>query len=284
MPGTVVVTGGSGGLGRHVVADLVAHGHEVVSVDVVPDDGPRHRTLDLRDADAVRRVVADAEAVVHLAANPEPDRDEPTGTERFEDNTVATFNVFWSACHAGARRVVWASSETVYGWPFEAVSPERLPVTEDGPLRPQNAYALSKVLCEEAARRLHDRFPATSFVALRYSNILHTDPMHPASYAKVPGYQDDPMVRSENLWGYIDARDAATATRLALDADVDGTDELTIAAADTLVSTPNAALVAARFPSATLAPGLGPNETLLAIDRARRVLGWEPVHSWRDEV
>jgi nucleoside-diphosphate-sugar epimerase len=278
----VVVTGAQGGLGRHVVAELGAHGYDVVPVDVAPG-GPPELTFDLRDYDRVREALAGADLVAHLAANPEPDRDELTGPQRFEENTVSTFNVFWAACHAGVPRVAWASSETVYGYPYEEVAPDSFPVREDARLKPQSGYALSKVVGEDLARRLEARF-GTTFVALRFSNILHSDPDHPASYAKVPSYQADPMVRVGNLWGYIDARDAAVATRLALEVDLPGSVELTIAAANTIVDTPNAELVARRFPDVPLEVGWGPHRTLLAIDRARDVLGWEPQVSWRDEV
>lgn len=274
----VAVTGSAGGAGRATVTELRAHGYEVREVDLVGGD-----PVDLRDHGAAARAIAGVDAVVHLAANPEPDRDPTTGAERFAGNTLAAFNVFWAAVHHGIGRVVWASSETVYGWPFEHVSPVSLPIRESHPLQPQNAYAHSKVLTEELARLLHAQH-GTTFVGLRLSNILHTDPDHPASYVHVPGYQDDPMGRGGNAFGYVDAEDAASACRLALEAELEGAHVVTIAAADTIIDRPSRALAAARFPEVPIEDGLGEYETLLAIDEARRLLGWEPRWSWRDRV
>jgi UDP-glucose 4-epimerase len=86
------------------------------------------------------------------------------------------------------------------------------------------------------------------------------------------------------LWGYIDARDGAQAIRRALEWDTTGFDRFIIAAADTVMSRPNAELVAEVFPGVPLKRNLGVNDTLLSIDKARRVLGYAPAHSWRDEV
>lgn len=278
MTGRVVVTGGSGGAGRHVVRDLLDAGYDVVTVDLVDDGQAPFVELDLRDGAAVLEVLAGADAVVHLAANPAPDTDPVSGTERFEHNTVTTFNVFWAAGVHGVPRVVWASSETVLGYPF-TTPPRYLPVDEDH-VAPSNGYALSKVACEELARWMH-ALHGTTFVGLRYSNVMHTDPEQAASYARLPDAWADPHARKENLWGYIDARDAGRAARLALEADLTGAHVMIIAAADTATSRPNAELVAEVFPGTPLDPALGPNAGLLSIERARSLIGFEPQWSWR---
>jgi nucleoside-diphosphate-sugar epimerase len=100
----------------------------------------------------------------------------------------------------------------------------------------------------------------------------------------VPGYWGDARLRSWNLWGYIDARDVATAFRLALEADVTGSSNVIIAAADTIMDRPSVDLLAEVFPDVEITRPLGEFETLLAIDGARRLLGFEPAHSWRDHV
>src|SRR5262249_35252659 len=122
------------------------------------------------------------------------------------------------------------------------------------------------------------------FVALRFSNILG-----PAEYPEFPSFSDDPANRKWNLWGYIDERDAAAACRLSLTADVaraDGRSDASfiIAAADTVMTQPSAELMRRVFPDVPLRGPIAGNTTLLSIERARQVLGFEPRHSWRQHV
>jgi nucleoside-diphosphate-sugar epimerase len=113
-------------------------------------------------------------------------------------------------------------------------------------------------------------------IGLRFSNV-----MEPTDYERFPGFDADPGLRRWNLWSYIDARDAAQAVRLALEHQATGTDVFIIANADSVMSRPTAELAAEAFPDVPVRKELGRNETLLSIDKARRVLGYEPVHSWR---
>jgi nucleoside-diphosphate-sugar epimerase len=116
-------------------------------------------------------------------------------------------------------------------------------------------------------------------VGLRISNI-----MEPPDYAEFPSYWDDPTLRKWNLWGYVDCRDVAHACRNALTAEVTGATVAIIAADDTVMPQPSAELMAQVYPSVPLRRELQGRETLLSIDLARRVLGYEPAHHWRDEV
>ena len=116
-------------------------------------------------------------------------------------------------------------------------------------------------------------------IGLRFSNV-----MEPADYARFPAFDADPSIRSWNLWGYIDARDGAQAVRRALELDTTGTDVFIIANADTVMSRSSADLMAETFPGVEIRRTLGEHETLLSIDKARRVLGYEPRHGWRDDV
>lgn len=281
----VAVTGGSGATGRTTVAHLVEQGYNVVNLDKVNRTDVPFVELDLRDFAAVTSALEGADAVVHLGSNPRPDlADDPVeGADRFAHNTTATFTVMWAAGHLGIKRVVWASSQQVFGWPWVDVSPEYLPLDGNHPQRPQNGYAMSKVACEHLAGHLAQRFDMT-IIGLRLSNIHLTDPSHDASYDKLPAVWQNLEQRRPNLWGYIDARDAARAVELALNADLAGAHNVTIAAADTLTPTSNTELVNRFYPGVPLRPGTGPNEGLHGIDDARRLLGWEPQVSWRDEL
>ena len=132
----VVVTGGTGKGGRWVVRDLREHGHDVVNVDLVSDGSPNDLFLltDLTDSGQVQDVVRGADAVVHFAAIPAPGL-RPVA-ETFRINTVSTWNVFHAATAAGVRRVVWASSETVLGLPFDR-PPDFAPIDESITPRPR---------------------------------------------------------------------------------------------------------------------------------------------------
>jgi len=272
----IVVTGGSGKAGRWVVRDLRERGHDVLNVDVT-HDGSTHGLCvlaDLTDLGQCHEVVAGADAVVHLAAIPAPEI-RPAG-ETFRNNAMSTYNVFAAAVERGVGRVVWASSETVLGLPFDD-PPAYAPIDERHPPRPETSYALSKLVGETMA----DQFTRRSgipFVGLRISNI-----MEPPDYARFPTWQDDPPARKWNLWGYVDVRDVAQAVRRSLEANITGAEVAIVAAADTCMRRDSADLLAEVYPGVPLARPVNGRETLLAIDHARDVLGYEPEHSWLDE-
>jgi nucleoside-diphosphate-sugar epimerase len=273
----IVVTGGSGKAGRWVVRDLREHGHEVLNVDLVRDGGPHGTTLavDLTDLGQCHEVIAGADAVVHLAAIPAPEL-QPEG-ETFRNNILSTWNVFAAAAAQPVSRIVWASSETVLGLPFD-IPPAFAPIDESIEPRPESSYALAKLLGEEMARQLNRR-TGIPIVSLRISNI-----MEPDDYAAFPGYWADARLRKWNLWSYVDVRDVAQAVRLGLEAPPDGAEVCIIAAADNVMTRPSVDLMAEVFPDVPLTREVRDRETLLSIDRARQVLGYEPQHCWRDHV
>ena len=274
--GRVVVTGGSGKAGRAVVADLLAHGEDVLSVDLARSDAVACEQLvaDLTDFGQTVEALRGAETVVHLAAIPAPGLRPDSVT--FAVNATSTYNVFAAAATLGLARVVWASSETTLGLPFEREQPAYAPIDEEHPLLPETSYALSKVVSEEMARQFH-RWTGIPFVGLRFSNV-----MEPHDYERFPGFWDDPQLRRWNLWGYVDARDVAQSCRLALRGDVGGAEAFIVAAADTVMNRPSVELMAEVYPGVEIRGELGEFETLLSIGKARRLLGYEPAWSWRD--
>lgn len=291
----VVVTGAAGKLGRAVVAELVASGWDVLAVDrvrgsdVAGGGGSGGGSVswvvtDLTDYGQVVSVIGGtvdergprAEAVVHLAAVPAPGLVPNSAV--FANNAVATWNVFEAARVCGVQRVVWASSETVLGLPFD-VPPPYVPVDEEYWPRPESTYSLTKVLEEEMARQLCRWDPERTMVGLRFSNVMDVE-----DYAVFPAFDADPLARKWNLWGYIDARDGAQAVRRGLEWAGRGCEVFVIANADTVMTRSSASLMAEGFPGVEVRRELGEHETLLGIDKARRVLGYEPQHSWRDHV
>jgi nucleoside-diphosphate-sugar epimerase len=279
----IALTGSSGKLGTVVARELRAAGIEVIGMDVAGQRGPGFVQVDLTDYGQVVdafTAVGDQhdgiDAVVHLGAIPAPGIRSDVAT--FHNNMPATFNVFWAAVRLGIRRIVAASSETVLGLPFD-VPPPYVPVDEEYPPRPESVYSLVKTLEERLATELVRWHPDLSITALRFSNV-----MNPADYAEFPSFDADALLRKWNLWGYIDARDGAQAVRRALEVAPPGFEQYIIAAADTVMSRPNAELLAEVFPDVPVAREVGENETLLSIDKARRMLGYDPQHSWRDHV
>ena len=282
MAQRVVVTGGSGKLGRAVVADLLRHDWSVVNVDQSPppaDQGCPYIRIDLTDfgqtVEALTTTPSDGvDAVVHLAAIPAPGITSNAAT--FANNAPSTYNVFSAARLAGIRNVVWASSETVLGLPFDS-PPPYLPVDENYPPRPESTYSLVKTLEELMAVQFCRWDPRLKMVGLRFSNV-----MTPDDYAGFAQFQQDPVLRKWNLWSYIDARDGAQAVRRALLWETTGTEVFIIANADSVMNESSASLAAKVFPSVEVRKDLGEHETLLSIDKARRILGYEPQYSWRD--
>lgn len=272
----VCVTGASGKAGRAAVEELDSFGFDVLAVDLVPAAlGVPFLRADLCDYGQTVEVLSQVDAVVHLANIPAPGIYTPAVT--FMRNTEMNANVFLGAAQLGLQRVVWASSETTLGLPFET-PPRYVPIDEDHFPYPTTTYALSKVVGETLAAHV-SQWSGIPFIGLRLSNI-HTI----ADYERVPGYWADPKTRIWNLWSYVDVRDAASAFRLALGATLTGAHNYIIAAGDTIMNRPSMELVDATFPSVKRTRMIGEFETLLSIDAARRCLGYEPGHSWRDHV
>lgn len=282
---TVAVTGSSGKLGRHVVRDLQEHGYRVIALDRVPDPGSSAAAsvrVDLTDYGQVVEALSGVDdrhggvdAVVHLAAIPAPGL--TTNSATFANNAPSTYNVFAAARAAGVHNVVWASSETVLGLPFDT-PPPYIPVDEEYTPRPESTYSLVKTLEEEMARQFCRWVPELK-IGLRFSNVMDV-----ADYAAFPAFDADATLRRWNLWAYIDGRDGALAVRRALEHEMTGTEVFIIANADTVMSRSSAELAAESYPGVKVVRELGEHETMLSIDKARRVLGYEPEHSWRDEV
>jgi nucleoside-diphosphate-sugar epimerase len=281
MAQRVCVTGASGQAGRAVVADLREHGYQVQPTDIAVTRADREDGMlqaDLTDYGQAIEALSRADAVVHLANIPAPGLSTPAVT--FNHNITMNFNVFQAAAALKLSRVVWASSETTLGLPFDT-PPRYAPVDEDHYPVPTSTYALSKVASETIAAHIAD-WSGIPYIALRFSNI-----MAPEDYQRFAEFQDDPDQRRWNLWGYIDQRDVAQSCRLALEADastVTGSPAFIIAAADTVMNRPSAELLAQVYPGIKLTRDVGEFGTLLAIDRAREVLGFVPAHSWRDHV
>jgi nucleoside-diphosphate-sugar epimerase len=274
----VVVTGACGRIGRYVVADLLAHDHEVYGVDrVAPPaeiagNGTTWIRAEVRDSDATARRLGDirADALIHLAAIPSPRFGSPL--EVFSTNTQATFAVLESAGIASIPRVAIASSTSVTGLPFASppVSPLYVPIDEKHPNVGNDPYALSKEADEATARTMHRRH-GYQVVALRISNTAPAE----EQLVKAAEVARDPSGLACELWAYLDTRDAARAFRLAVERDIPGCHVINLMAPDTYARKPTAELLARYHPTTQIRRPIVGREVPFDLSRSRELLGFE---------
>lgn len=279
----LLITGGSGRLGRWVVEELRGD-HEVVVAgleETPPPDavrpGVRYEQADLTDAEAVARVAEGAEAIVHLAAIPSPIGSEPEDV--FANNMISTFNVVEAAIRQGARKVIYSSSGSALGFAFRFrdMVPDYMPMDEEHALRPQDAYGLSKWLGEEILEA------ATRRTGIRTIVLRPTSVVGPEDYAeRVPRMLDH--AAGAGIFAYVDARDFARAVRAALEDTEIEHDRFFITADDAMSREPLAVAFPRRFPGSEAAcAALTGVEGPISCAKAKRMLGYRPQHSWRTE-
>lgn len=270
----IAVTGSSGRIGRYVVRELSCAGHQVVGLDVQHNAKAKGLQLliDLTDAGQVYGALAGCDAVVHMGAWANPGVVPDTRT--YADNTTGTFNLFQAAADLGIRRIISASSNQVYG--FFAAPPLYAPVDEEHPCRPVNCYALSKMAGEQAAEYF-SRHKGLEILSLRILGTRTPEEI-PGDIAKIAA---DPKSAAKLLWTRTDARDAALACRLAVEADTVESGPYNIAGSRVALDIPTQELVARYFSDCTeLRGGLQRFASPLSCARAERVFGYAPRYAW----
>lgn len=277
----IVVTGGSGKLGVWVIKDLLEHGYKVLNVDSKAPKEILCDTVyaDLRNLGEAYGVLQDADAVIHLAAIPVAYLYPNEVT--FQNNVMATYNILEAAAGVGIKKAVIASSETAYGIGFakELHAPQYVPLDEEHPLLPEDPYGLSKVVSEKISEAFHRR-TGIQIVNLRLGYV-HTLEM----FQNYPEFNRDPWQRVRNIWNYIDVRDAASACRLSMEANGLGCIALNIIADETCMDVKSRDLMATVFPEVKdFREAFDGFEGLMSNKKAKKLLGWQPVHTWRDNI
>ncbi|MFC4858052.1 NAD-dependent epimerase/dehydratase family protein [Actinophytocola glycyrrhizae] len=274
VPSRVLVTGAAGRLGGAVLRDLAAHGTSVIGLDRTdPGTADTFFTGSAGDVDLVARAVAGADAVIHLAAIPDPTLGTPA--EVFVGNVAATFVVLDQAARAGVSRAVIASSLSITGLPFapRPAAPDYVPIDEAMPLQVADPYALSKQ-ADEATARMVARRDGMGVVALRFPKL--GTPGFLADYARE--YREEPGAGAHEVWSYLDLRDAAVACRLGLTAPVTGVHPLYLAAPETLSPYPTGELLARYLPDVPRRAPLPGRAVPIDTSAAAALLGFTPRH------
>ena len=283
----ILVTGAHGKVGRALVPRLVAAGYDVRASDltrpawdrVAPGEPEDYWQADLTDAGAAYALVTGCDVVVHTAAIPQPIHNAPHVV--FGTNIMSTFNVLEAAITGGSTRFVHFSSETVPGFIYalRPFSPEYLPIDEEHPVRPQDAYATAKwfgeLLCERAVERSE----------IRCTSIRPSWVQDESSYERNLGpIVRDPSVLIGNYCSYIDVHDLCDAVVLAIETDLPGHEVFYIASPDTIGGHPLAETVRTHYggEGIELRPTVREDASAVSSEKAQQLLGWTPTRSWRD--
>lgn len=293
MAKRILFTGGSGKAGRHVAPWLRDAGHHVVNADLTPlgAQGIDDRYVDVTDSGQVFGALLQHanmseleggtalpfDAVVHFAAVPRVLL--TSDAECYRVNTIGTYNVIEAAVKLGIRKIIIASSETVYGTCFAEgyLPPARLPVTEDQDVAPHDSYAMSKVCNEVTARSFQARSGADIYV-LRIGNVIE-----PHEYDQFPAFFAQPEMRKRNIFNYVDARDLGQIVHRGVQVDGLGYRVFNAANDTNSADIPAAQLAATYFPDVPLDPVEG-HEALFSNARIRDELGFVEEHNWRRYV
>lgn len=276
----MVVTGGSGKLGKWVVQELVSHGHDVANVDrshPSNSNGVCCLIADVQDLGQVYGALSGADAVIHLAGI--YSHGITTDDVTFRTNVLGTFNIHEAAFRLGIKRVVTMSSEAVLGWAPGSWArehvPHYLPIDEEHPCEPQDCYGLSKLVAESVAKSYTNKCEMET-VLIRAPWIVSPEELHNLHQAN--GRKPEKFA----LFHYIDVRDLAEACRLSVERPLTGNNVLFVGAGESSVATPLSILYPRLMPQiGDKACKLSERRSSISIEKARQLLGWSPRYSWR---
>jgi UDP-glucose 4-epimerase len=277
----ILVTGGSGLLGRYVV-DKLCKSHTVDVVDLNPPHRKdvRHFAVDVLNPSELQQIVRGYDAVVHLAGIPHPLNDPPERV--FRVNTLGTFNVLEASSNGGIDRLIFMSSESTLGLAFSTtrLAPVYLPIDENHVLRPQDPYGLSKVACEMLCRGFSDRTGITT-ICLRAPWIWIPENKERLMYRLLI---DEYPKWYKNLWAYIHVQDVAQAIEMSLTAKLKQKhDSFFIAAAENWTGKESKVLAKQFFPETReFKPEFSGVSSFISSNKASVTFGFSPSYSTLD--
>ena len=240
----IIITGGAGLLGSHVVREMAEHA-QITTLDIKEPEaksqgGQNHINLSITNYEEIKKALTGHDAVIHLAAIPNPREADAKTT--FNNNVEGAWTVLQAAEDAGIKRVVVASSDSVFGLSYNPPDwpPQFLPVDETHPTRPTEVYSLSKKITETISE---------SFAARGQMEVLAIRPCHivfPRGYGELEARGQD--LENYHFWAWVDPKDVAQAFRLAVHTrGYNGFDVYTVAAEEGLNTKPTLELAAARW-------------------------------------
>lgn len=288
----LLFTGGSGKAGKHCIDYLRNQGHTILNVDLIDlgHDSVQTRLADITDAGQIFDVMSSYanyheldlgqgvpkfDAVIHFAAIPRLMM--TSDNECYRVNTLGTYNVLDAAIKFGIKKVIFASSETTYGVCFAdgEVKPDYLPIDENHPTIPQDSYAMSKVVNEATAKSFQRR-SGIDIYGLRINNVIE-----PHEYKeKFPAYMENPDIRRRNIFSYIDARDLGQMVQKCLDTDGLGYEVFNVSNDDHSVGLSSEKLIETYYQDIEIKTPRFP-ESFYSNEKAKKLLGFQPCHSWR---
>jgi nucleoside-diphosphate-sugar epimerase len=276
----ILVTGSDGMIGRAVVHDLRSRNYQVTPVDKYPKQRWGTKTIDCEDFGQVVSVMRAHDAVIHLAAIPNPDHDPAEVV--FRNNVISTFNILEAAVILGIKKVVLASSISALGTVnmVQHFNPRQIPINEKHPLLSQDAYGLSKLIGEELADGFVRRVPDMSLVSLRFTMTVDDDVRERfIKHYRLPDNQS--KVLHGVFWTYVDLRDAARSCRLAVEYDKPGHEAFYIAAPNILLDAPVEELLSQYYPGDyPVAEHVRGSASPIDCSKAERFLGWKAKYNW----
>jgi nucleoside-diphosphate-sugar epimerase len=263
----IAITGGSGSVGRAVVTQALAMGHQLVNVDRADaSPGVTHVQADLADYDALVAAFQGCEALIHLAAIPVPFKDPDHVVHN--NNVTGSYNALRAAVAVGIRRIAQASSVNAIGHAFSrAPRYDYFPLDEAHPSYAEDAYSLSKWICEVQAEAMARLVPGLSIASLRFH---WNRPRDVARAAYAAGH----LPIEKHLWAYVDPHAAAQACLAAIGTDLGGHQVFFIAAPDTTEDDASRDLAARQFPQVPIRGAFAGNSSFFDTSKARRMLGW----------
>jgi len=287
----VLITGGSGRIGRFVVPELEDAGHEIKIFDLTEPEGDKYAFVkgDLLNSEEVKEAARDVEAIVHLAAIPHDIPGEPQ--ELMGINVMGTFHTLEAAVSNKVKRMIFASSVSAYGFLFwkKPIDVEYFPIDEKHPCKPDDMYGLSKLIGEKLCYAYTKRYDICT-ICLRLATVWfpHGDAVtkYLLSSAQKPESDIDLPFRDVK-WGYVDVRDVAHAFRLALEKKGVEHEVYNIAAADVCSEMNSLELVKLYYPKVKFISNKNrfladKKRTLFDISKAQKELGYRPKFNWRD--
>ncbi len=278
----ILVTGGSGMVGKYIVEELLKHRYEVGVMDLVP---PKQENVIFHHTDVlvltdVERSMKGYDVVIHTAGIPHPLNDP---AERvFNVNVNGTFNVLESAARNGIKKVIFTSSESTLGFAFmtNRMVPEYIPIDELHPLRPQDSYGLSKVIGEQICKTYSAKYEMQT-ICLREPWIWVPEIEQRLFYKKLVSEYGDWY---KNLWTYVHVYDVAVAHRLAVERTLNSLHEVFfITAKENWTRKNSRELIAQFFPEVKkIGDNFSGALAIISHEKAKRLLGYEPKFTVRD--